>query len=98
MSDLPGRAVRLQHRLDRRDRRIEPAGEFAVGRLQPPRARGLAIERRGELAAVRTERLQLLPERVLVDVALATALDGRVERIERKREPFHCKIDAALFR
>ena len=59
--------MRLQHRLDGANRRVEPVGELAIGRLQPAGARGFAVERGGELAAVATERLQLLRQRVFVE-------------------------------
>ena len=89
-------SVRLQHRLDRGDGRVQPLGDLAVGRLQPARARGLAVERGGELRAVEAERLQLARRALLAAVGLAPPLDRGIERIERQRQALHRIVDCAL--
>src|SRR3569623_1141082 len=73
---LAASLVRRQHRLERGDGGVETLRDLVVGRFQPARTRGLAVERSGEPAAVGSEVVQLLRERFLVLVAVAPPLDG----------------------
>ena len=72
--------------------------DLAVGRLQPARARGFAVERGGEPGAVDAERVDLARQPLLAAVGLAPALDRGVERVERQRQTLHRLIDRALRR
>src|SRR4051812_43114 len=88
--------VGIQHGLDRGDRRIEAAGDLAIGRLKATRARGLAIERGGEPRAVDTECMNLRAQGLFTAIGLTAALDSGVERIQRQSKALHRSIDCTL--
>ena len=70
--------------------------DLAVGRFQPARARGFAVERGGEPGAVDAERMELARQPFLAAVGLAPSLDRGVERVQRERQTLDRLIDRAL--
>src|SRR5471032_1288025 len=96
-SSVPSRLLlRVDHRADIVDRRIKPAGDFAIGGFQLARTGGLGIQRGGEPRAVAAEGLELVAERGTAAVGLDPAIKGGVQRIERQGETTGGRVDQAL--
>src|ERR1700688_1189099 len=98
LTSVLGLLVGVQHRLDAGDGGVQPLSDLAVAGLQPPRARGFAIERGGEPGAVNAQRMELARQPLLVAVGLAPALDRGIERVERKRQTLYRAVDCTLVR
>ena len=77
-------AVAREHGADSVDRGIEPAGDFAIGVLQRPRAGGGGVELRGESRAIGLKRVQLGIECGLATVGLLPPLDSSRQGVERE--------------
>src|SRR5262249_11903278 len=90
--------VQIHHQLDRCNRIVETLGDFAVRCLQPPRARGFAIQCRGESCAIDAESLHLSGKALFTAVSLLSPFNCGIERVEREGQTLDGRIDCALLR
>src|SRR5262249_48393119 len=93
-----GSLIQVQHRLDRRDRVVQPLSNLAVCRFQTTRARGFTIERGSQSRAIKTKSLHLSCKPFFVTIGLFASFDCGIERVECEREAPDCRVDCALLR
>src|SRR5271165_1337644 len=89
--------MRCDDRAYRLDRRIEPLGNVAVGGLEPPGARGDAVELCCELRPVRSEHVHLLAQPRFALLRFQLALTRSLERIQRNLQSLDRGLDAGAF-
>src|SRR5690242_7668132 len=90
--------VRVEDRLNRADRRIQPFGDLAIGRLEAARPCSFAVEGCSEARAIYAQSVHLGGKTFLVPVRLLAPFDRSVERVERERQTLDRGIDCAFLR
>src|SRR5262245_20395418 len=88
-------AMGLDDRADGVDGGVEPMRDFPVRALERAHPRGLNIEIGGKPGAIRAERLELGPQRLLAAVRVAPTLERSLKRIERQGKTLGCSVDRA---